>query len=110
MEKNNNLLGISYDELKEVLNNYETDKYRIEADSISSIILIDKKSNKLIRLECIKKYYDLTLDGKSRDKIPCKNLKEHFKERTDCSNGTARCAKCHLACINDYLNGKVKKI
>lgn len=110
IEDQNNIDGIPLDQLKLTLSGNEQSDYVIKVGSISTIILAKKGESNLIKLKCVKSYYDLNINGKKGNIIPCKEIKDSFDNRMINNCVHENCAKCHLCCIDDFYDNKISKL
>lgn len=101
--------GILLEDLKNMLTNKNTSKYRIKLDTRKNGLLIQdmKKPKNLIMIKCIKEYFSPTHE------------KQFFLENVSCSqvqdvilseNGPCSCEECHMTCLKKLDSNELYRI
>ena len=107
--KNRNMIeNIPMDELKAILTGKSSDDFALVTDCIYFMVFDDKNTKELIKVQCVKNYYNLDIQAPN-GKLKCFNIKKEFENRDIPNCIPENCAKCHACCIEDFFNGKITK-
>lgn len=107
--KNKNTLdGIPLDELRAILTGDASGDYVLTTDCIYYMAFKNKQTDEITKIECVNNYYDLNISSPN-GKLKCFNIKKEFMGRDIPHCAPENCAKCHVACIDDFYSGKINK-
>lgn len=104
----NTIEGMPLDELRAVLTGSNDTDYTIATDCIYYMVFKNKNTNELVKVQCVNNYYNLNMKSNS-GKLKCFNIKKELIGREIPNCASENCAKCHVACIDDFYNGKITK-
>ena len=108
MKNQNTLDGMPIDDLKAVLTGDTSTDYELATDSIYFMSFKNKNTDEIHKIQCVNNYYNLNISS-SNGKLKCYNIKKEFMNRDIPHCRPENCAKCHVACIDDFYDGKISK-
>lgn len=107
--KNQNTLdGMPIDDLRAILIGDNTTDYELATDCIYFMSFKNKNTNEIHKIQCVNNYYNLNIPSQN-GKLKCYNIKKEFMKREILNCRPENCAKCHIACIDDFYDGKITK-
>ena len=109
MRKQNAIDGIPIDDLRLVLTGNDSGNYKLVNDCIYYMTFKNKDTGEETKIYCVTNYYNLNDIPSQNGKLKCFNVKKELAKRDIPHCIHENCAKCHVACIDDFQEGKITK-